>query len=486
MRPSIRFSPARAGNGRASRAAHGVSRFSPARAGNGSARLCQRRCGGRFSPARAGNRRARAQADCRCGSAPRVRGTGISTPADSSQRRFSPARAGNRRSVDEPTRSRMRFSPARAGNGASGVCIAVAGCGSAPRVRGTEAVVRRETVASRFSPARAGNGMQSRRVNRQRRFSPARAGNDGQSARLRRRLRFSPARAGNGVRRCRPSPTARFSPARAGNRYALLCARFASPVQPRACGERAYGARRSSWHRGSAPRVRGTVRSCALIWRSCRFIPARAGNRPECRLCAAVYAGSAPRVRGTATSVHDRALPCGSAPRVRGTGVRVRPSSRHGSAPRVRGTGDDDARRWQRSPVQPRACGEQAAHSCGAASARFSPARAGNSDTHACLEVRCRRFSPARAGNRDRHAQASDAPTVQPRACGEQRKRRSGRVLRDRRFSPARAGNSAISGRRSRPRAVQPRACGEQASGRCRSWPRTVQPRACGEQRRPE
>ena len=91
------------------------------------------------------------------------------------------------------------------------------------------------------------------------------------------------------------------------------------------------------------------------------------------------------------------------------------------------------------------------------------------------------RFSPARAGNRKTTACVRCRTSVQPRACGEQdragrrRVRRSGSAPRVRgtvprpngghnrhRFSPARAGNRRDCAGRAAAPTVQPCACGEQ------------------------
>ena len=240
----------------------------------------------------------------------------------------------------------------------------------------------------------------------------------------------------------------------------MACA--SRPVHPRACGEQIYADEVQQVRAGSSPRVRGTASVVLLIAKPFRFIPARAGNRaPEghIRPASPVH----PRACGEQV-LADRAgwLAAGSSPRVRGTA----PTSR-GSTFQIRfipaRAGNS---RWcrsgsRRTPVHPRACGEQCAH------LSFLVEEVGSSPrvrgTAGCYNgsYRWSRFIPARAGNRKATVLSVDAVAVHPRACGEQfsiqrhpiggrgssprvrgtapawRSRWSGR-----RFIPARAGNS--------------------------------------------
>ncbi len=152
----------------------------------------------------------------------------------------------------------------------------------------------------------------------------------------------------------------RFIPARAGNRRDQTASQWGKTVHPRACGEQAIRPGPADTFFGSSPRVRGTVQ--AVVGAGCdeRFIPARAGN--SC-----------------------------------------------------------DGRNWPgRSPVHPRACGEQVSflqverYNDGS-----SPRVRGTAgiDTSGLLGLR---FIPARAGNRGTGDEQPLSAAVHPRACGEQ------------------------------------------------------------------
>ena len=206
-----------------------------------------------------------------------------------------------------------------------------------PRVRGTVGAPPPDVNERRFIPARAGNSRMPK--------SPAR------------RCTVHPRACGE---QDRVSSATFFIPARAGNSPPFCAAMIRVAVHPRACGEQGDAPLVCRVVHGSSPRVRGTVVRRLSYGVRCRFIPARAGNRPQSRTA------MAPR------SVHPRA--CGE--QLRCDQARF-PAA--GSSPRVRGT-----------------------------------------DRHlpACADGR--RFIPARAGNR-RSASMSPADiTVHPRACGEQ------------------------------------------------------------------
>ncbi len=213
----------------------------------------------------------------------------------------------------------------------------------------------------------------------------------------------------------------RFIPAHAGNSCPRAGFLGRCAVHPRACGEQRSTTSRQATTTGSSPRMRGTDGSLWRAFRSGRFIPAHAGN-------SLMASGSVNR-----TPVHPRA--CGE--QFGGMGMKV-PDI--GSSPRMRGTGSHQRRRM--SP------------------GRFIPAHAGNS--RACAPC------------------GSTAP-VHPRACGEQvgtmerqsaapgsSPRMRGTVMwllpgcPASRFIPAHAGNSGLSGGRPAAQPVHPRACGEQ------------------------
>ena len=194
----------------------------------------------------------------------------------------------------------------------------------------------------------------------------------------------------------------RFSPAGAGNVYGLGTRIGLRAVQPRGCGERCSPPSHRSPHSGSAPRVRGTSRVLHSRSLAIRFSPAGAGNvqsiRRHCARWAVQPRGCGERI----LTVTPRFGQAGSAPRVRGTSFglifycwtgRFSPAGagnvatpsptappRPGSAPRVRGT-------YLKGPT---------------------------------LKIPLR-FSPAGAGNVSRNRFIREKSPVQPRGCGERR-----------------------------------------------------------------
>ena len=152
---------------------------------------------------------------------------------------------------------------------------------------------------------------------------------------------------------------------------------------------------------GSSPRERGTVANFIVCCVQHRFIPARAGNRPR--------QSRSP----TRSAVHPRAsgeqfwregghsLSSGSSPRERGTEAAARQAgvgdrfipARAGNKHRCR-------HRRARSPVHPRASGEQANTVAPAALASGSSPRERGTSTYLQTATVTTRFIPARAGNK--------------------------------------------------------------------------------------
>ena len=151
------------------------------------------------------------------GSAPRVRGTGMSSCAITGNAWFSPACAGNRRNR-AALASLATVQPRVCGEQLSAKWHSNLHSGSAPRVRGTVSrlVVRRQR--------------------------------------------------------------GRFSPACAGNRLSASTRMNSTPVQPRVCGEQHTPGASTLPMYGSAPRVRGTGISLQKYRAGLRFSPACAGN----------------------------------------------------------------------------------------------------------------------------------------------------------------------------------------------------------------
>ena len=159
-----------------------------------------------------------------------------------------------------------------------------------------------------------------------------------------------------------------------------------------------------------------------------------------------------------------------------------------GSAPRVRGTEAEARAPGGADRLQPRVCGERRP------SGVSSPLRIGSAPRvrgTAATAIASRtglRFSPACAGNGGSTSMATGSSTVQPRVCGERRRRRASSAIRagsaprvrgtvagadlaldEQRFSPACAGNGAWPAARNSRRAVQPRVCGERDLAACRA-----------------
>ena len=155
---SVRFIPARAGNGsRRSTVPSRVIRFIPARAGNGnwqtplllSNAVHPRACGERhksMQPLR-----------CTTGSSPRVRGTVTTRPRRIRNLRFIPARAGNGLS-GQSSADGCTVHPRACGEREDRMILSCMSHGSSPRVRGTVLKGNDARNRRRFIPARAGNG----------------------------------------------------------------------------------------------------------------------------------------------------------------------------------------------------------------------------------------------------------------------------------------------------------------------------------------
>ena len=237
----------------------------------------------------------------------------------------------------------------------------------------------------RFIPARAGNACFPARRSVPRAVHPRASGERVEETRV------EGARSGSSPRERGTLPEGqgegslfRFIPARAGNARYFADRASASPVHPRASGERFSVGATNSDISGSSPRERGTRRQDREQRAWLRFIPARAGNAPqrpepsadppvhprasgERDLCAkrlGVVFGSSPRERGTRSLAHHlpsriRFIParagnaegrCGwiasAAVHPRASGERRRRVLRGrvgaGSSPRERGTRGSD------------------------------------------------------------------------------------------------------------------------------------------------
>ena len=458
-----RFSPARAGNGRPISAAASDGPVQP------------RACGERAPPAR--------PAAARSGSAPRVRGTGRPGGPGGGVHRFSPARAGNGRAGGRAP-SLAPVQPRACGERPASVDFCSRAAGSAPRVRGTAHRGDQRAGGDRFSPARAGNGAVPCRPSTRRSVQPRACGERGAGAAGDAATDGSAPRVrGTAILIVAVQRRPRFSPARAGNGSGASWSLTAPPVQPRACGERRRALIQLPPHLGSAPRVRGTARQHRRAAGNRRFSPARAGNG-TCPASWTRYTPVQPRACGErANATSGQCTVEGSAPRVRGTVLLYMSRiSKFRFSPARAGNGQRPYRKAGREAVQPRACGERARYRVEFSITTGSAPRVRGTDCRRSSRSPSTRFSPARAGNGraghgERHASA-----VQPRACGERLATRHhvgvgrgsaprvrGTAWVDarrgiiRRFSPARAGNGPFAPEYGPRTAVQPRACGERS-----------------------
>ena len=217
-----------------------------------------------------------------------------------------------------------------------------------------------------------------------------------------------------------PHCAGRFIPALAGNATSCRVVGTASPVHPRAGGERRLAGVGVAQPVGSSPRWRGTRCQPLACFASSRFIPALAGNAvmspSRLLLCAVHPRAGGERILGPSTA----AIIAGSSPRWRGTLSAVPQSSRvqrfipalAGNAPRPK-----DAR--CPSPVHPRAGGERLGPQ------RYSRHNPGSSPrwrgTHGerADAKEDERFIPALAGNAVSILLPRRVASVHPRAGGE-------------------------------------------------------------------
>ena len=282
----------------------------------------------------------------RGGSSPLARGTPNGAGRTLAVLRFIPARAGN----TGPPRPRAVLRPVHPRSRGEHVAArsdSGQAAGSSPLARGTHHHARPRPGRSRFIPARAGN-------TRGRRSAPTRSPVHPRSRgehrpvreRIVRRRGSSPLARGTPPARSGVPPLRRFIPARAGNTPECPAGRSRRSVHPRSRGEHIDRLTEATLLRGSSPLARGTRRVPRLPPLGRRFIPARAGNT-RCRPLPPRAGSVHPRSRG------EHAIEGGAAKRV------------PGSSPLARGT--------------PRRAGR------GRDAARFIPARAGNTHTATAL-----------------------------------------------------------------------------------------------------
>ena len=192
--------------------------------------------------------------------------------------------------------------------------------GSSPRMRGTPIPAPDNSSTERFIPAYAGNACATGirlapptvhpRVCGERHRRMKQTGS---------RLGSSPRMRGTPQERKIAQVMNRFIPAYAGNACRLTAPHFTSSVHPRVCGERVSSYCSPFYIVGSSPRMRGTLLGPEFLRYRLRFIPAYAGNAPMAGGSSS-FETVHPRVCGerspTGTCTSRRS---GSSPRMRGT-----------------------------------------------------------------------------------------------------------------------------------------------------------------------
>ena len=233
---------------------------------------------------------------------------------------------------------------------------------------------------------------------------------------------------------------------------------------------------------GSSPRLRGTGFSASALSPDHRFIPAPAGNSSS-----AVATSSRSPVHPRACGEQRRTsrasrTSSGSSPRLRGTVGGVVPVALEVRfIPAPAGNSGHVPRSKALEPVHPRACGEQGARQrLHSATVGSSPRLRGTGENRRYLRLNLR-FIPAPAGNSATASQSRRAATVHPRACGEQPSA-TAVVYNVTGSSPRLRGTGPPGRRGARGHRFIPAPAGNSRSRWPRSGPTPVHPRACGEQ----
>ena len=179
--------------------------------------------------------------------------------------------------------------------------------------------------------------------------------------------------------------------------------RRSKPVHPRACGEQPFTITFSRLNSGSSPRLRGTDQQCNI------------------RIASMLRNGSSPRLRGTGYCGCLYACRRRFIPRLRGTGsmVALAPDGLR-FIPAPAGNRSEPPRCTSRSPVHPRACGEQHRRLRISFRSPGSSPRLRGTVIEGDLYPTPFRFIPAPAGNRPSNCGHRALSPVHPRACGEQ------------------------------------------------------------------
>ena len=210
------------------------------------------------------------------------------------------------------------------------------------------------------------------------------------------------------------------SPRVRGTRVGQHLVRLLRVDHPRVCGEHSNQERWDPCPMGSSPRVRGTRIRAVLDCRSCRIIPACAGNT-KCRRAAARWSWDHPRVCGEHNQSAQMSTDLtGSSPRVRGT-----PGARHlvwnhpGIIPACAGNTQVVFEKPRIARDHPRVCGEHSILSLDAVSSLGSSPRVRGTLRAVRANPRRTGIIPACAGNTALLVHEGRIDGDHPRVCGE-------------------------------------------------------------------
>ena len=296
-------------------------------------------------------------------------------------------------------------------------------------------------------------------------------------------LGSSPRARGTPAAPCPASPGRRFIPASAGNTSHTLSSITRTAVHPRERGEHLGAERCRIGADGSSPRARGTHQAGRYQPAEERFIPASAGNTsptPTRTTPATVH----PRERGEHLPPCQKVPPAsGSSPRARGT-LRLLVADFHVARFIPASAGNTTSHAWPgcRRSVHPRERGEHARHSPALSMPAGSSPRARGTPGGALECGQVIRFIPASAGNTWRISASVRITPVHPRERGEHEGGLDGRGEMGGSSPRARGTRGEAADGREHRRFIPASAGNTQPPGGCRAgW--SVHPRERGEHR---